>query len=44
MKEYDSLTPELKAFVEEQHLFYVATAPPDGDGYFAISLLFFIFF
>lgn len=29
-KFYDRLTPELKTFIEAQHIFFVATAPHDG--------------
>lgn len=29
-KFYDRLTPDLQAFIERQHLFFTATAPPEG--------------
>lgn len=29
-KFYDRITPELQNFIEAQHIFFVATAPPDG--------------
>ena len=38
MKEYDSLTLELREFIAQQHLFFVATAPPTPNGY-AINFL-----
>jgi Pyridoxamine 5'-phosphate oxidase len=31
-KEYAAITPELEAWIREQHLFFVATAPLAGDG------------
>lgn len=32
-KLYDEITPGLRAWVEQQHLFFVATAPLAGDGH-----------
>ena len=34
---YDSITDELRAFIEAQHLFFVATAPLSGDGHINLS-------
>jgi len=36
-KRYDSIPPELQAFIEEQSLFFVATAPLAGDGHVNLS-------
>ena len=38
MKEYDNLTQEIREFIEQQHLFFVATAPPFANGYAPLSL------
>eukprot|EP00026_Physarum_polycephalum_P014808 Phypoly_transcript_15367.p1 GENE.Phypoly_transcript_15367~~Phypoly_transcript_15367.p1 ORF type:complete len:280 (+),score=48.80 Phypoly_transcript_15367:61-900(+) len=37
MKEYDSLTPEMREWIARQHLFWVATAPPTPDGHVNVS-------
>lgn len=34
---YDALTDDLRAFVERQHVFFVATAPLAGDGHVNVS-------
>lgn len=36
-KRYDAITPEIRQFVEEQHVFFVATAPSDPDGLVNLS-------
>eukprot|EP00026_Physarum_polycephalum_P014805 Phypoly_transcript_15362.p1 GENE.Phypoly_transcript_15362~~Phypoly_transcript_15362.p1 ORF type:complete len:269 (-),score=52.32 Phypoly_transcript_15362:99-905(-) len=37
MKEYYELTQELREFIEQQHLFFVATAPPIPNGHVNVS-------
>jgi len=37
MKEYDKLTLELKEWIAQQHLFFVATAPPIPGGHVNVS-------
>jgi hypothetical protein len=32
-KTYETITPELAAWIEQQHVFFVATAPLAGDGH-----------
>jgi len=34
---YDRITPELREFIEAQHMFFVATAPLSGDGHVNLS-------
>ncbi|HYD09350.1 MAG TPA: pyridoxamine 5'-phosphate oxidase family protein [Acidimicrobiales bacterium] len=34
---WDSITPQLRAFVERQHLFFVASAPLSADGHVNLS-------
>ena len=36
-KFYEAITPKLQAFIEEQHLFFVATAPLRADGHVNLS-------
>lgn len=36
-KTYDSITPELRTFVEKQRMFFVATAPLSADGHINLS-------
>ena len=36
-KTVDEVTPELAAFIEQQHVFFVATAPLAGDGHVNLS-------
>jgi hypothetical protein len=36
-KVFDSITPEIREFVEKQHLFFVATAPLSGEGHVNVS-------
>jgi len=36
-KRYDSITPELRQFIEEQYLFFVATAPLAAGGHVNLS-------
>ncbi len=36
-KQYDELTPKLIEFIEAQKMFFVGTAPLDGDGHVNIS-------
>lgn len=36
-KFYDSITNTLKAFIEEQHMFFVASAPLSADGHVNLS-------
>eukprot|EP00026_Physarum_polycephalum_P011741 Phypoly_transcript_11983.p1 GENE.Phypoly_transcript_11983~~Phypoly_transcript_11983.p1 ORF type:complete len:270 (+),score=46.50 Phypoly_transcript_11983:106-915(+) len=37
MKEYDSLTPELREWIAKQHIFWVGTSPPIPDGHVNVS-------
>jgi len=37
MKLYENITPELRAWIEEQHIFFVGTAPLSGDGHVNLS-------
>ena len=37
MKIYDSITEELKEWIQKQHVFFVATAPMRGDGHVNLS-------
>ena len=34
---YEGITPRLRAFIEEQQVFFVASAPLDGDGHVNLS-------
>jgi Pyridoxamine 5'-phosphate oxidase len=36
-KVYDSITPGLRAWLDAQHMFFVATAPLDADGHINVS-------
>jgi hypothetical protein len=36
-KVYDEITPKLRAWIEAQHLFFVATAPLAADGHLNVS-------
>jgi hypothetical protein len=36
-KTYDAITPELRAFIDRQRIFFVATAPLDGAGHVNVS-------
>jgi predicted pyridoxine 5'-phosphate oxidase superfamily flavin-nucleotide-binding protein len=36
-KVHESIGPRLRAWIEAQHLFFVATAPLDGDGHVNVS-------
>jgi hypothetical protein len=36
-KTYDRIEPELRQFIEAQHMFFVATAPLSGDGHINLS-------
>ena len=36
-KLYDRIDGRLRSFIEEQHIFFVATAPLSGDGHINIS-------
>jgi hypothetical protein len=36
-KLYDRIDGRLRAFIEQQHVFFVATAPLDGDGHINLS-------
>jgi hypothetical protein len=37
MKLYESITPKLRAWIEAQHVFFVATAPLAADGHVNVS-------
>jgi len=36
-KIYDEITPKLQSFIEDQHMFFVGTAPLTGDGHINVS-------
>jgi hypothetical protein len=36
-KTYESITPELRAFIEQQRMFFVASAPLDANGHVNVS-------
>lgn len=36
-KTYDSISPDHRAFIERQHIFFVASAPLSGDGHVNLS-------
>jgi hypothetical protein len=36
-KLYEAITPELQRFIQRQHIFFVATAPLDGNGHVNLS-------
>lgn len=36
-KFYDSITPEIRAFIEKQHMFFVASAPLSAEGHVNVS-------